>query len=203
MAVSARIPAILQPLLGALLGLLGAVLILNLPRGPGAVAAVVFWTAATFASGERGFARWFPKLPLFGTLLAACTILLRWYALISLQASSRGLLFAAIAAMTLGPAAAIALGWLSPPVDDAAVRQLSPLTTAATVIAIAQGTIAALAYGLRIGCILLLVVMLLVRQVSAFMKWRRGGVRGSDLDGFRVVVETLALVLAASLHDLA
>ncbi len=202
MAVSARLPVVLQPVVGALLGLCGWGLIAVLPQGPGAVAALALWTAATLGAGERGFARWFPKLPLFGTLLAGCMILVRWYALISLQTSGRRLGVGIIAALTLGPAAAVALAWTSRPVDDDAFRRLLPVTTATACVVIAEGVVAALWCGLRIGLVLALVAWLLLRLVLYFTQWRVGGVRGRDLDGFRVLVETASLTVLSSLRDL-
>jgi hypothetical protein len=202
MAVSARLPAVLQPVLGALLGLCGWGLIVILPEGPGAVAALLVWTAVTLAEGERGFARWFPRLPLLGTLLAGCTILVRWYALISLQTSSRRLAVGIVAAMTMGPAASIALAWVSRPVDDAAVRRLSVLTTPAALIAIGEGLVAALMCGPRKGIVLTLVAWLLLRLVSYITQWRFRGVRGWDVDAFRVLVETVGLAVIASLRTL-
>ncbi len=201
MAVSERFPAVLQPLFGALIGLCGAALIVWLPGGPGAIAALVLWTAVTFARGELGFSRWFPKLPLFGTLLAACTILVRWYALISLQNGAR-LLPAVAVATTLGPAAAIALGWVSRPVDDAAFRRLSRLNTQWAVVAIAEGIAAAALCGIRVGLVLVLVCWLVLRLVLWVGRWRIGGVRGSDLEATRVVVETISLVVLSSLREL-
>lgn len=201
MAVSARFPEAVQPLFGALLGACGAALVMFLPKEPGAVAAVVLWTAATLAKGELGFSRWFPNLPLFGTLLAGCTILLRWYSLISLQNSGK-LLVPAMAAMALGPAAAIALGWVSRPVDDAAFARLSRLGTVPALIAIAEGSAAALACGLRVGTVVMLITWILLRMISYLAQWRYRGVRGSDLDAARVVVETAALVVLSSLRQL-
>lgn len=173
-----------------------------MPHGPGAVAAVVLWTAVTRAAGERGIAGWFPRLPLFGTLLAGCTVLIRWYALISLQTSSQRLAAGAIAAMTLGPAASVILGWVSRPVDQAAFERLSVLTITQTVVASAEGLITALLCGPRIGIVLTLLAWLLIRLVSYGTQWRLGGVRGRDLAALRVLVETAALVVIASLRDL-
>ncbi len=201
MAVSARFPEFIQPLFGALLGACGAALIVLLPKGPGAVAAVALWTAASLAKGELGFSRWFPKLPLFGTLLAGCTLLLKWYSLISLQNSGK-LWAPVIAAMTLGPATATALAWVSRPVDDEAFARLSRLGTPSAVIAIAEGCVAALLCGARVGVILVLVMWILLRLVTMLTEWRRRGVRGADIEATRVIAETVALVLVASLRDL-
>lgn len=201
MAVSARFPEFIQPLFGALLGACGAGLILLLPRGPGAVAALALWTAATLARGELGFSRWFPKLPLFGTLLAGCTILLRWYSLISLENAGR-LWLPVIAAMALGPASAIALGLVSRPVDDAAFERLSRLTTLTAAVAIVEGCAAALLNGIRIGLVLALLCWIVLRIIAYLAEWRHRGVRGSDLEATRVVAETVSLVVLASLREL-
>jgi hypothetical protein len=192
MALSSRLPAPLVPLSGALLGVFGYGLIALLPRGPGAVAALAMWTAATLAEGERGLARWFPRLPLSGSLLAFCTILVRWYALMSLQLAP-----GIVAAMALGPAASVALAWVSRPVDDAAFRRLSVLTAPQAAIAMAEGAAMTLFCGVRTGIVLVLVTWLLLRGAAALENWRWGGVRGSDLEAFRVLVETGSLTLLA------
>ena len=49
---------------------------------------------------------------------------------------------------------------------------------------------------------LALVAWLLLRLVSYFTQWRVGGVRGRDLEGFRVLVETASLAVLGSLRDL-
>lgn len=201
MAVSERLPAAVQPLAGAVLGLCGCAFVLLLPRGPGAVAAVILWTAVTLAKGERGFARWLPKLPLFGTLLAGCTILLRWYSLISLQGSPARLVTGVVAAMALGPAASVTLAWISRPVDQPAFQRLSVLSTPEAVTAIAEGVAASVACGLQVGSMLIISGYLLVRLMAGFVNWRFAGVRGSDLDACRVVVDTIALVLVSSLRQ--
>ncbi len=193
MAVSALLPAAVQPLAGAILGVAGYVLMRDLPGGPGVVAALFLWTAFTLAQGERGFARWLPALPMLGTLLGFCTLLLRWYALISL--SHRPL--AILAAMTLGPSASVALAWVSPPADEAAFRRSARLSTPAALIAIAEGVLASLACGLRLGSILIALSYLLVRMASASLQRSVGGVRGSDRESFRITVETMALALTS------
>jgi hypothetical protein len=182
--VGARIPAVLAPVFGAVLGLCGGALIVVLPRGPGAIAALGLWTAATMGEGERGIAGWFPRLPLFGSLLGASTILVRWYALISLAAPSQ--------------AAAVAFGWISRPADEEAVRRLSKLTSAGAIVAVAEGIGALVLCGLQLGPVIGMVLYLLIRATGGFVKWRFGGVRGRDLEAYRVLAETLALALMAS-----
>jgi hypothetical protein len=107
-----------------------------------------------------------------------------------------------IAAMAVGPAASVALAWISRPVDDAAFRRLSVLTAPQAIVAIGEGIAAALLCGVRTGTVLVLVSWLLLRGVTALVNWRWGGVRGSDLEAFRVVVETTSLTLSASLREL-
>ncbi len=191
-----------MPLAAAILGACGCLLIVALPRGPGAIAALALWTGATLARGERGLARWIPRFPPFGSLLAACTILVRWYALISLENAPDRLWTGVIAAMTLGSAASIALSWISRPVDDAAFHRLSPLTTPVALTGIAEGVVATLLCGPRIGSVLVLSAYVLLRVVAAFTNMRNGGIRGSDLEGLRVITETTALTIAAGLRDL-
>ncbi len=193
MAVSAHLPAVVQPLAGAAIGLCGYGLMIALPGAPGVTTALVFWTAITAAQGERGFAPWLPALPMLGTLIGFSTLLVRWYGLTPLSSQPSRV----VAAMTLGPAAAVALAWVSRPVGDVAFRRLSVLSTPAAVIAITQGVIASLACGMRVGSILIVATYLLVRLWTAFLKRRFGGVRGSDLEAFRVLVETMGLVLTS------
>jgi hypothetical protein len=183
----------IEPLAGAAIGLCGYGLMLAIPGSPGAVAALAFWTVMTLARGERGFAHWLPALPMLGTLLGFCTVLLRWYALMALAGQPERI----VAAMTLGPAASIALAWISRPVDPAAFRRLSVLSTPVALMAILQGAIASLLCGMRLGFILIAASYLLVRMVSAFLKRCFGGVRASDLQAFRVSVETVALLIAS------
>ena len=202
MAVSARFPPIFQPVTGALAGLCGYGLMMLLPQGPGAIAALVFWTLVTLAAGERGFARWFPKLPLFGSLLAGCTVLLRWYALISLARWPHLSPLALVAALTLGPAAMLGLAWVSRPADERALSRLAPLTTTQALVAVGEGILAALLCGVRIGTVLVLTAWLLFRVVSWYVNRRFGGVRGSDLEAYRILVETAALMLISSLAGL-
>jgi hypothetical protein len=199
MAVSARFPPIFQPAAGALAGLCGYALMMLLPRGPGAIAALVLWTAITLAAGERGFARWFPKLPLFGSLLAACTLLLRWYALIWLARLPHLSPLAIVAALALGPAAMIGFAWVSRPADELAFARLLPLTTWEALVAMAEGVAAAFLCGVRVGTVLVLVAWLLFRIVSWYVDLRFGGVRNSDLEGYRILVETASLMLVSSL----
>lgn len=198
MAVSGRLPAVLLPVLGALLGLSGGLLILLLPRGPGAIAALALWTGVTLAQGERGMARWFSRLPLFGSLLAACTVLLRWYSLISLHSPPRPMFAAVIVALMLGQVASVALAWVSRPVDDGAFRRLSKLTTTAAIIALAQGAVAAAWFGPRVGSVLAMGVYLLVRLAEWLLQCRYGGVRALDLEALRVTVETGVLMFVSS-----
>jgi hypothetical protein len=128
-------------------------------------------------------------------------LLLRWYSLISLERAGT-VVAGTIAAMTLGPATSVALAWISRPVDPAAVRRLAPITNTTALIAIGEGILAAMLCGIRLGTVLVIVAWLLVRFASTFVRWRFGGVRGSDLEAFRIVVETAAFVLAASLRRL-
>lgn len=199
MAVSALFPAAIQPLIGALLGLCGGVCILMLPKGPGAVAALALWTAATLASGERGITRWFTKLPLFGSLLAGITILVRWYALISLHSPTKRMLLAVAGSMAIARSAMVAVAWVSRPADDQAVGRLKALTTTATLIAMAQGAALALVFPMSAAVALALAAYLVVRLVSWFTAWRYGGIRVQDLEANRVLAETLCLALLASI----
>lgn len=195
----AKLPWIVTPLAAAVLGLLGGVLMVVLPRESGAVVALALWTAVTLAAGERGLSHLFPKLRLFGGLLAACTILLRWYALLSLATTTGWLLTAIVAALTAAQAASVALAWVSPPADPSAVSRIAGLTTTVAIAAMAQGAAAVALLGPRLGVLVIVGSYLLVRIGSAFFKWRFAGVRGSDIETFRVLCETALLVLLASL----
>ena len=199
MILGIRFPAALLPIIGALFGLCGGLCILVLPKGPGAVAAVTLWTAGTLAAGERGLARWFTKLPLFGSLIGGVTILVRWYALISLHSPSNRMLCSVTASLAIAQAATVALAWVSRPADDAAVKRLAPLTTNAAVIAMALGALALWPFPMPVPVVLGLAAYLSVRLVSWYAAWRFGGVRASDLEAHRVILETACLALLASL----
>ncbi len=194
----AKLPWILTPLAAAALALLGGILMIVLPREAGAVVCLALWTAVTMASGERGLADLFPKLRLLGGLLAACTILLRWYALLSLATSTGWLLTTIVAALTAAWAASAGLAWVSPPVDPPAVARVAGLTTTVAIAVMAQGAVAAAVLGPRLAVLVIVGSYLLVRLGSAFFKWRFAGIRATDIDAFRVVCETALLVLLAS-----
>ena len=199
MAVISRLPPAVWPAAGAALGLCGGLLIVGLPQGPGAIAALVLWTAVTFAAGERGLAKWFPKLPLSGSLIAALTILVRWYALISLHVLSFRILLAVAAALAISQAAAVVLAWIAPPADEAALRRFANLTIPAALIAFAQGLIAAGVFGFPLVIAVLMLAYLFIRLAEWFFHWRFGGLRMQDVDAIRVLVETAILVFLASL----
>ncbi len=180
------------------MGFCGGALIILLPRGPGAIAALILWTAATLAAGERGFARWFPKLPLFGSLLAASTILVRWYSLMSLSSSDRRVLASSAIALAAAQAATVAFGWTSHPADEPAVQRLSRITTTRAVVAVLQGLVALALIGAQIGAVIGIVLYLLIRLIGGLARWRFGGARGLDLEAYRVLAETAALMIMAS-----
>ncbi len=183
--------AVFLPLAAAAFGAAGALLVLTLPRSAGATAAVMFWTAVTLARGERGIVRWFPALPAFGSLLAAGTILIRWYALASLH--DLRVVLAGIVAHELAAAAAVALAWLARPADAEADRRLAGLNSASAVIVFMQAGIVVSFTGVRLALILSLIAYLLVRLVLAFVNWRYHGVRWSDLNATFVLLSTVAL----------
>jgi hypothetical protein len=198
MAVISRLPFAALPAAGAVLGLCGGLLIVVLPEGTGALAALALWTGITWAEGERGLSRWFPKLPLSGSLISAMTILLRWYALISLHSPTSRLLLAAAATLAIGQAASVVLAWISPPADDAALRRFANLTIPAALAAMLQGIAAAFFFGFPLALALIMTAYLFIRLASWFFNWRFGGVRASDVEANRVLVETAVLFLLAS-----
>jgi hypothetical protein len=185
--------AVFLPLIAAALGAAGAFFVLVLPPGTGATVAVLTWVAATLARGERGVARWFPSLRVFGSLLAAGAVLLRWYSLAALPRSH--VLLAAIAAFEMAAAGAVALAWLARPADDAAARRLASLNTRAALIVFAQAAIVIAFTGPRMAAVLVLVVYVVVRLLLAFVVWRFGGVRWSDLHAASAVIGALELLV--------
>jgi hypothetical protein len=199
MAVISRLHPAAWPAAGALLGLCGGLLIVGLPQGPGAIAALVLWTATTLAAGERGLAKWFPRLPLSGSLIAALTILVRWYALISLQVLGLRIMLAVAAALAIAQSAAVVLAWVSPPADEAALRRFANLTIPAALIALAQGFIAAWVFGFPLVIAVVMLAYLFIRLAEWFFGWRYGGLRLGDVEALRVLVETAILVFLASL----
>jgi hypothetical protein len=185
--------AVFVPLAAAAFGAAGALFVLFLPRDVGATAAVAFWTVVTLGRGERGIVRWFPWFPLFGSLLAACTLLIRWYALVSLRGLT--VLVAAIVAHELAAAGAVAVAWLARPADSEADRRLASLNSISAVLVFVQAAIVVAFTGLRMALILALLAYIVVRIILAFVNWRYNGVRWSDLTATFVVLSTLSLAL--------
>jgi cobalamin synthase len=190
--------AVFLPLIAAALGAAGAGLVLLLPPQTGATAAIAFWTAATLARGERGIYRWFPSLPVFGSLLAACTLLLRWYAVVSLPRSH--VMLAAIASHEMAAAGAVALALVARPADEETSERHASLNTMIAMIVFAQAAIVVAFTGLRLALVLALTVYLVVRVLLAFTTWRFGGVRRTDLSAAFVVLSTLELAVLSSFN---
>lgn len=199
MAVISRLPPAVLPAAGAALGLCGGLLMIRWPEGPGAVAALALWTGVTLAAGERGLARWFPKLPLSGSLIAAMTILVRWYALISLHSPAGRLLVSVAAALAIAQSASVLLAWISPPGDEGAVRRYADLGMPAVAAASVQGIAAAVLLGMPAAVVVALAAYVFIRLASWFLEWRFGGARVADVEAHRVLAETGVLFLMASM----
>jgi hypothetical protein len=183
--------AVFLPLAAAAFGAAGGLLVLLLPHNAGATAAVVFWSAATLARGERGVMRWFPKLPVFGSLLAGCTVLIRWYALAFFH--DRRAVLAGVVAHELAAAGAVALAWVARPADCEASQRLKGLNSASAILVLLQAGVVAAWTGPRTAFMLALLVYLVVRLALAFVNWRWGGVRWSDLNATFVLLSAVAL----------
>ena len=190
--------AVFLPLIAAALGAAGAGLVLVLPPGTGATVAVVFWAVATLARGERGISGWFPSLPVFGSLLAACTLLVRWYSLVSLTRSH--VMLAAIAAHEMAAAGAVALAWVARPADEETTERHARLNSATAMVVFIQAAIVIAFTGPRMASVLALGVYLIVRILMAFITWRFGGVRWPDLSATFVVLSTFELAVLSTFN---
>jgi cobalamin synthase len=174
------------PLVGAALGAAGAGIYFIVPSAYAAIACVAFWVVAG-------------RVPHEGRLLYAAVTLsavLRWLALDSFAGPS--ILTACIAAQAMPRAAMVGLAWVSRPAGTGiGYAFTSTLTTPAALTAIAQGILAALLCGGRVGVVLMVGAFLIVRLAREFAYKRAGGVNGDCLGVTEQILEIFVLAVFA------
>lgn len=208
--------AALFPIVGAMLGAIGAAVYIGLSRAiPASLAAlltVAFWTAITGVLHEDGLAdiadalragrspdRMLAilkdsRIGTYGAVAIVLSIAARWQAIEHL-ADGR-LLEIFIASQTVPRAAMVALAWVSRPAGTGlGFAFSSTLTTAGALVAIIQGIAAAFLCGLRGGIVILLAAYLLIRLARWYFYRRIGGVNGDCLGATEQILEIFILVL--------
>jgi adenosylcobinamide-GDP ribazoletransferase len=206
--------ALFFPLVGAGIGILGAI-ILDLARGqvPFTLAALLvlaFWGLVTGALHEDGFADCADafragrsrdkmlailkdsRIGAHGALALVLSTLVRWQALSAIAVDP----FASLAAAQgLSRAAAVALAWLTPPAGSGLGFSLSnTLTSPIALAAILQGVVLAAWCGDRLGIILVIGSALIVAAARKYFTLRIGGVTGDCMGATSHVVEIFCLV---------
>jgi adenosylcobinamide-GDP ribazoletransferase len=210
--------AIFFPLVGAILGALGAVIFIGagriLPSSLAALLTIAFWTAISGVLHEDGLAdvadamragrtpeRMLAilkdsRIGTFGAVAVVLSILARWQALDHLATPRVWAVL--IASQAVPRAAMIALAWISRPVGTGlGLAFSSTLTTPAVLIAIAQGVAAALFCGLRPAVFILAGGYILIRGAQMYFYRRIGGINGDCLGATEQLMEIYILVLFA------
>jgi adenosylcobinamide-GDP ribazoletransferase len=204
------------PLIGAILGALGAAIYIGLARAiPASLAALVtvaFWTAITGVLHEDGLAdvadamragRTTEKMlailkdsriGTYGAVAIVLSIVARWQAIEHLAGVNVFAVF--IAAQAVPRAAMVALAWVSRPAGSGLGLAFSAtLSTPVALIAIAQGIAAALLCGVRGGITIVLAAYLAIRIAQWYFYRRIGGVNGDCLGATEQILEIFVLVL--------
>ena len=217
--------AIFFPLVGAMLGAVGAGLFIAacfiLPTSLSALIAVTFWTLITGVLHEDGLAdvadamragrtreRMLAilkdsRIGTYGAVAIVLSIVARWQALDHIPAPR--ILEVCIVAQTVPRAAMVSLAWLSRPSGDGLGYAFSSsLTTTSSLIAIAEGLIASMLLGWRPSLLILAGAYLIVRGARTYFYKRIGGVNGDCLGATEQLLEIFILILFASprIYDL-
>ncbi len=208
--------AMLFPLVGAVLGVVGAGLYLAAGRvAPASLAAlltIAFWAGISGVLHEDGLADVADalragrtqetmlsilkdsRIGTFGAVAIVLSVLARWQALEHVTISR--VLEACIAAQAVPRAAMVTLAWVSRPVGTGLGLALSStLTTPAALTAIAQGVAAAFIGGLRPGVAIVGGTYLIVRLARWYFYRRIGGVNGDCMGATEQVLEIFVLVV--------
>ena len=179
--------AALLPLMGAVLGALGAGIYEFTGMGAlGALLAAMLWSLPA----------WFPKEAPAAHRLVDATALaglpLRWLAIQNF--ATHDILIAFIAAQAVSRSAMIALSWASrPAANGVGMEFAATLNSPAALIAIVEGTIAALVCGWRSALVILLCAYFLIRLAQTLFYQRSGGVDANALGVTTVAVELATL----------
>lgn len=211
--------ALFFPLVGAILGALGAGLYLLLVPSIGssvaALLVLVLWVGITGGLHEDGLADIADavragrprarilsilkdsRLGVFGGLALLFSVLLRWQALQLIPVEdTRRFVAVLVAAHALSRAAMVALAWVSLPVGEGlAYSFCSTLSTRVALAAIAQGVLAAFWCGPRAGVALVLGVYVILRIAHFWFHRRIGGIVGDSLGATAQIVEIFVLLL--------
>jgi adenosylcobinamide-GDP ribazoletransferase len=182
------------PVVGALLGAIGAAVFLGLQRfvpvSWAALATVLVWAAIAGVPHEGRFS-------LFGGIALALAVLARWQALEQVPAPA--VLAACVAAQAVSRAAMAGLAWISRPSGLGTGYALaSTLNTTAALIAMALGAGAAVLGGPRAGILVILGSYLIDRAIQWIFYRRFGGMNGDGLGIAGQLVEILVLLVFAA-----
>ncbi len=211
--------AALFPLVGAMLGAAGAGLFIAagflLPVSIAALTVVAFWTIITGILHEDGLAdvadamrtgrsreRMLAilkdsRIGTYGAVAIVLSIAARWQALEHIPAAR--ILEVCIVAQSVPRAAMVALAWTSRPSGTGlGYAFTSSLTTTGSLIAIAQGLIAAMLLGWRPGLLIVLAAYLIVRAARSYFYKRIGGINGDCLGATEQLLEISILIFFAS-----
>jgi adenosylcobinamide-GDP ribazoletransferase len=211
--------AIFFPIVGALLGAAGAGLFiaasLALPVSLAALLTVTFWTVISGVLHEDGLADVADamragrtrekmlailkdsRIGTYGAVAIVLSIAARWQALEHVP--NERILLVCIVAQSVPRAAMVALAWLSRPSGDGLGYQFSSsLSTTGSLIAIAQGAIAAMLLGWRPGLLIIMGAYLILRAARSYFYKRIGGVNGDCLGATEQLLEIFILILFAS-----
>lgn len=209
--------AALFPLVGAMLGLLGALVwnAGNVFFSPllASLLVLALWAFLTGGLHEDGLADVGDALRSYrsrdqmlailrdsrigahGALVLVFGVLLRWQALSALVAEPMSAL---AAAQGLPRAALVALAWISRPAGSKLAAALNAtLTTPLALIAIAQGFVLALLCGYPASLWLIAGTVILVLAARRYFYARLGGVNGDCLGALSQTVETYVLLVFA------
>lgn len=199
--------AILFPLVGAAIGVLGGAIFIvarrHLPWWLAALLTVVFWAAISRIPLEDGAASILdaispsPRDRRIGTFVAIAmglSFLARWQALDDL--TTTGVWAVMVASQAVPRAAMVALAWMSRPSGTGAGFALASTLSTGTVLAVvAQGVATAFFCGVRPGILILAGSYLILRTVQMYFYHRGGGVNGDGLGLTEQILEIYILVL--------
>ena len=213
------------PLVGAILGALGAELFIAasfvLPSSIAALITVAFWALISGVLHEDGLADVADamragrtrekmlailkdsRIGTYGAVAIVLSIVARWQALEHVP--SIQILKVCIVAQAVPRAAMVTLAWLSRPFGEGLGQAFSSsLTSTGSLIAIAQGLIAAMLLGWRPGVIIVTGAYLIVRGARTYFYRRVGGINGDCLGATEQLLEIFILILFASpqIYDL-
>lgn len=200
--------ALFFPLIGAILGTLGAALYFALVRWVPATLAsfglLAFWTLSTGTRHERAlaaiadlFATRRRHIGAVGVLVVLLSVSVRWRALTTFALLPHSLFLAALIASQAVPRTAIvALAWTSRPAEPLP-EVYSTLSMPVAIAAILQGAVTAFACGLRAGVILAAGTYLILRFARWLVYSRIGGATRDSIAAVNQIVEMFVLLLFA------